>query len=792
MLVGRFYIVCCYLCLWCGGLPQAVFAQDKWTIRGTVLDQDERPISNATITIWPDQTLLTSDEYGKFIYIDLYEGTYRIEVSHVGYEAKSLSVNLEGKDQDVILTLVNSGQNLEGIDITAKKMAVDNLVQAEHAAMPVTVISGREIELMGSRRLDEIMKEQTGIAIVNDISGGARSVGVQLQGFSSNYVMVLLDGQPMVGRNNGNFDLSRISVTNIERIEIIKGASSCLYGSDALGGAINIITKHGASVPQFHGSLLYGTLNTLDGTLEAETPFNNQRGNLVVSTNYYRTDGFNTDRTHLSGGTTVPPYQNFSLQGRSRYRTSVAGTVGLTARYTKRVSDMIQMWDPEWINQDSQTDMDFNLSGNYDHRFESGLRTMTRYYYTRYATELQTKWLKQDALLQAENFGQNIHRLEQQFTYSPFRELQFIGGIGGHLEDMDHDQLDRAKTLATGFAFLQSEWRISEKWNSTAGLRFDISNVYKGHINPSFGLQYNASESLIIKGGMGAGFKTPDYKMRYQVFYNPSANYMVIGSDRVQEVTQTMHEKGELSDRNSYMIGLAAGKLKAEKSLSTNLGMVWNPTSRLRAEVSGFYHKINNQIHAVAVGNGTIVGQVFTYRNLPQAINTGFETSTSYSPFTDFEIAAGYQFLIAKDLAVIDSIRAGKYPYNQMINNPHTGESKPVTEESYWGLEDRSKHMFNVRLLYEYRPWDMTLNLRANIRGRYPFQEINGNQFIDEFDAFVPDHTLLNLTIEKRILSNRLTVRLVADNLMNFTHRYMPGQTGRVILAGIQYRWFRD
>jgi outer membrane receptor for ferrienterochelin and colicins len=93
--------------------------------------------------------------------------------------------------------------------------------------------------------------------------------------------MVLVDGQPMLGRNSGNFDLSRISVTNIERIEIIKGASSCLYGSDALGGAINIITRHGAITPQAQASLLYGSLNTVDATLEAETPFANQRGSAV-------------------------------------------------------------------------------------------------------------------------------------------------------------------------------------------------------------------------------------------------------------------------------------------------------------------------------------------------------------------------------------------------------------------------------------------------------------------------------------------------------------------------------
>ena len=100
--------------------------------------------------------------------------------------------------------------------------------------------------------------------------------------------MVLIDGQPMMGRNSGNFDLSRISVANIERIEIIKGASSCLYGSDAMGGAINIITRHGATQAQAQAAAFYGSQNTVDATVEGEAPFSNNRGSIVLSANYYQ------------------------------------------------------------------------------------------------------------------------------------------------------------------------------------------------------------------------------------------------------------------------------------------------------------------------------------------------------------------------------------------------------------------------------------------------------------------------------------------------------------------------
>ncbi|QBQ40770.1 TonB-dependent receptor [Sphingobacterium psychroaquaticum] len=774
--------------------PFFVFSQHKFQLSGQILDgQSGHGLNQATVILYPDNQIFRSETNGTFLFKNLYEGKYKLEVRRAGYTTQNMDLELAERDTSIVIRLLAEPKNIEAVAVNGKITAVDNLINAENAAMPVKVITRREIELMGSRRLDEVMKEQTGVAVINDIAGGSRAVGVQIQGFSSNYVMVLVDGQPMLGRNNGNFDLSRISVTNIERIEIIKGASSCLYGSDALGGAINIITRHGAITPQAHASLLYGSLNIVDATVEAETPFANKRGAAVFSGNYYRTDGFNTNKDYMTTGTTVHPYDNYSFQGRIRYRTSKEGTLGFTARYAERSSTMQNGWGEGLTLEDKQRDQDLNLSLNYDHQFRSGIRSMSRYYFTRYQTQMQAEWIRQSALIGAERFGQQVHRFEQQFAYAPQSSLRLTGGLGGSIEMMDNKDLGDDRQLRTAFTYLQTEWHPIEKLQTTLGLRYDYTDVYDGRFSPSFGIQYQINTNLVAKAGIGAGFKAPDYKMRYQLFYNPAANYMLVGTDRVRQTMEAMEQNGELSTKNSYMLNLVAGNLGAEKSLSNNIGLVWSSSNkRLRTEISAFYHRINNQINPISVGVGTVVGQIYTYRNLPKAVNKGFEVSAAYRLTTDVELSAGYQFLIAKDLAVIDSIQAGKFPYNQMINNPITGESRPVTTKDYWGIEDRSRHMVNLKALYEYRPWNMNFNLRANIRGKYPFQEINGNQFIDEYDAFVPDHVLLNLTVEKSLLKKRLTLRLIADNILDFTHQYMPGQPGRVILGGLSYRWIKE
>ncbi|MCD8445589.1 TonB-dependent receptor plug domain-containing protein, partial [Tenacibaculum finnmarkense] len=112
--------------------------------------------------------------------------------------------------------------------------------QLSSIPMPVTLISKEQLQKSGAVRLKDILLEQTGITLVSDFGG---SQGVQIQGVAADYTLILIDGVPVVGRASGNIDLSRLSVNNIKQIEIVKGPSSSLYGSEAIGGVINIITE---------------------------------------------------------------------------------------------------------------------------------------------------------------------------------------------------------------------------------------------------------------------------------------------------------------------------------------------------------------------------------------------------------------------------------------------------------------------------------------------------------------------------------------------------------------------
>lgn len=756
---------------------------------GTVSDGNGMVLQGATIILEPDKHVVLTDEQGRFTIDDLYPGTYLLSASYTGYVDYSDTIVIRAEqsvERNITLADAYMIDEVMVSKSVTEQESPGQLLKLNRSAMPVQVISRQMIEQMGSRRLDEVLKEQTGIAIVNNVTGGSRSVGVQLQGFGSEYVMVLIDGQPMVGRNNGNFDLSRISVSNIERIEIIKGASSCLFGSDALGGAINIITRYGAVEPQAQLALRYGSLNMVDATVDAEAPFAHQRGSVQLSANYYRTDGFNTN-PYLSSGQSSPPYQNFDTQGRIRYQLGRQTYIGTSIRYGLRRSDMSKNWDEDWQASDKQDEKDINLSLNLDHTFRSGLRSMSRYYLTHYDVDQSHRWQGNDHNSGELSFRQTVHRFEQQFAKSYRSGLNLTGGFGGSMEHMDDKALGDIPVLTTAFAYLQGDKRFWEKLDVRGGLRYDHTSSYGGKINPSFGLQYYANEKISLKTGIGSGFKAPDYRMRYLAFFNPSASYLVVGNDVLSETLQQMQSVGEISEI-FYIADQLDGNLKPEKSTSFNLGMQYKPMAQITFEGDVFYHYLKNQIDAVPVATGTAISQIYTYRNLPKATNKGVEANMQWQVTDDLALHVGYQYLIAKDLSVADSIRAGHYPYNQNIHNPRTGESYSPTVSDYWGIVNRSRHMLNARIFYHFKPWDVRISLRANYRGKYPFADYNNNQLIDRFDTFVPEHVLVNGFIEKRLLQDRLLLSFTVDNILDFKHQLMPGQPGRMFIGGISYR----
>ncbi|SHG35458.1 TonB-dependent receptor [Pedobacter caeni] len=771
-------------------LTNAVTAKEtKGKLTGVVYDDANKPLSGITVSLEPDMRRAITDKKGAFEFDRLYAGTYTLKISAIGFgtHIQEVEVDAQGKNT-VTIRLTRKNESLKEVSVTGVHGNPDNFIDMTRTAMPSTVITRKEIEQMGSRRLDEVLKEQTGLSIVNDIGSGNRAVGLQMQGFDSGYTMIMIDGQPMVGRNNGNFDLSRITVSNIERIEIIKGASSCLFGSEALAGVVNIVTRKNITEPQGMAAIRYGSFNMLDATLEGETPFAGKKGSVYLSGNYYRTDGFNSN-PYIKEGKTAPPFDSYTFQGRGRYLLGENSTLNFNGRYVNRhsVNEVSYGVKP---TKDVMDEYDLNGSVSLNHNFKNGTRLKTQYYLTRYQTKQDFTDLNTSLITPGSQFKQYLHRAEVQAAQQLFTAVELTAGAGGAYELLDHSSYKGNKSMSNYFAYGQANWKLNQDLNFTAGARYDYHDKYGSKLNPSLGLQYQVLPNLTFRAAVGTGFKTPNFQQLYMVFTNPQTGYTALGAEEFWKELQILKDAGQI--KSVFPIAKQVGTLKPERSVSYSTGFTYQPLTTVKLDVNVFYNDLKNFINSEQVAVKNNDQQVFSYMNIAKAYTAGTEIGLNWSATKSLTVAVGYQLLYAVDKGVIDSIKNGTglfaKVYDTRINQLRNSERK-----DYFGMSNRSRHMLNLKLSYAEEKTGISGSVRVSYRSKYGFMEDNrANNFLDHYDTFVSGYYLFNVALQKTFYRKHLQLQLTGDNLMNYRDQLMPAQQGRAILVGLSWRFFKD
>lgn len=726
-----------------------------------------------------------ADSTGHFV-MRLPAGGFSVTASCIGFTTATSSVYIGRTPPPLLyIEMQASEQGLEVVTVTGTRYTKgDDLIDIKKVASPVAVIDKKQIAAMGSRRLDEVLREQTGMAVVNDLGAGNRSIGLQMQGFGSEHILVLLNGQPMTGRFNGNFDLSRISVSDIERIEIIKGASSSLYGSEALGGVVNIITRQHFTATRGAASLLYGTYNTLDAGVEGETDFCQEKGGAYVAANVYRTDGFNANTTYLKNGQTSPPYHSYNLQGRLKHALGKTSTLHAGLRFGSRHSVMTRSYGAQPF-RDKLQETDLNGSLVLNSQFKNGWKLLLRYYLTHYATDQAVHAVETGHTLQHNGFSQFIHRLEAQTEKKYFNDrLTLTSGGGGDYQQMNNTLAEGRNSMTNYFVYAQANYTPVQQLSLIAGGRYDGNTVYGGRFNPSMGLRYNALPWLVVSASIGQGYKAPTYAQLYQVFTNITQGYTVIGANNFAEKAAAMQQAGLIQQiwPNAGLLG----NLRPEVSTSYNAGIQITAAGCVTLGINGFYNNISDLINTEQVGIMKNGQQLFSYFNIARTYTRGVEASLKYNIVKGLHLTAGYQYMQAKSRDVEDSIKSGTGAYAQVRTESGIRPARPA---DYFGLPNRSRHMANLQLLYEHVPWGLTVSARGSYRGKYGFLDMDNNGYIDTYDVFVKAYALVNIAVQKELLAKKLLLRLSVDNIGNYTDYLMPSQPGRVLIGGVTWRF---
>jgi outer membrane receptor for ferrienterochelin and colicins len=679
------------------------------------------------------------------------------------------------------------------VTATRTEQSLDNLT------VPASVLTQADVESRGRVRLSDLLQEETTFQF--DYSHGT---GVQIQGLDPEYTLVLIDGEPMIGRTAGTLDLDRVSVSNVERVEVVRGPSSSLYGSEALAGVINVITGEPQQARSLTVGAQLGRYTTAD--LNATGSFIEGPVSGSVSANLYRTDGY--DLSEGDVGQTAPARDDATAHADLAVDLGAQTTLDVDTRFNLRLEDYRTANRQGQALAGERDQTDWNVATSLQHEFTQGVRGEAILYgswfnFTRTET-LESSGAEVDRLDSDQFFG----KAETEWHVAlPQNNLVTAGG-GFITESISGLNLLRGGTerRQSGFAFLQNEWAPADVLQLTASARFDAHEDYASEFSPKGGVMVRPVEGLRLRAAVGTGFKAPTFRELYYDFTNSSAGYTVLGTEYARSGIDRLRQNGRVA--RELMDLSTIGELKPENSLSFNVGVETDLVPQVQASVNLFHNDVENLIDSQLILQKTGGGPfpfVFTYFNVGEAFTQGLESELTLRPLRgtdlatqvgDVAITLGYQYLEAKSRDAIDRIESGEvYRVPNDPQSPDFDPNAPTLDESdYIGLFNRSKHAGSLQLRYRQEQLGLTVTLRGTYRGEYGFNDTNQNGVYDAFDDPADAYTVWNATAQKNLF-DRATLTLGVDNLSDASPDYGAGQpvpafAGRQVYAGLSVRLY--
>ncbi len=630
------------------------------------------------------------------------------------------------------------------------------------------VMMAEEIEARGNVRLTDLLAEQAGIAIVHEFGAG-----VQMQGLSSDYVLILVDGEPVIGRSGGTLDLDRLTIRGLDRIEIVRGPSSSLYGSDALAGVINLITRDPSTPFEAAVSAQFETHSTADLSLTGEFSQGPVSGSILLDR--YSSDGYDLFEDRI--GQTAPGFVDYTASGRIRVDASDRTRIRAAGRFGRldqkdEIGLSFGAGSAPTASIGERTE--WNASAGIEQSVTDRIRVDGSAYFSRFIST--TALVEEDS-----RFAQLYGESEIKADFVVGSSHLVTAGVGGARESVEADRVvGGSQTAEAGFAYLQHQWSPSSKVNLVASGRLDHHTDYTDRVSPKFSVLYKTGRRLHLRGSVGSGFKAPTFQQRYLDFRNPIGGYSVFGASGVGSTLEQLEDEGEI---RRYLGTIDVGTaLRPEHSWSFNFGADTYLSDQVEIRVNLFHNRIEDLIETVLIAEQTGGQQIFSYANLDRIRTQGVEINVGLSPVRPLRVDLGYQYLDTADLEVLDALKDGA------VFKRVDGRDVRVTVGEYGGLFQRSRHSASINVRYVVKRLGFTASVRGTYRGRYGLFDRNGNLILDDDSEYVSGYTMWNVTATKDITS-RVKVRAGARNLFNHTDpELIPALSGRLIFAGIELR----
>lgn len=476
---------------------QTVVAQN--TLTGTVETTNNEPLTGANIVIENTTVGSASDAAGNYKLEGLKNGNYIVRASFFGYSTVEKPISLTGGNTTLDFEMDQTAIDLDAVVVTGTR------TEKSLKNTPILTQSIR-IEELQKRDATNIVDALEFVVPGIEFASTATGKSVSLQGISPQYMLFLVDGERLSGETYGDIDYSRINIADIERIEVVKGASSTLYGSNALGGVVNIITKNPTQKFNLAAFSRFSKYNTQNYQLSTGSKLGKVSNQFSVV--YDKTDGYD-------------------LQEGNSYRTQEredAVVVNDHLRYTP-TEQLVLEGNFSFMNKNrDNTSMDLM-----DRRNQSFTYGAKGTYFLNTKDNLTLSWnsdnyeildkLENNELNSVYDNVNNTARVLGNFNLTDWNTLTL--GSEYVSENLTASRNDITDATNTDFVmYAQEDLKFGENVGVIGGVRGHNNSEYGWHVTPQMSAMYKIWH-FAFRGNYSLGYKTPTLKEKYMNFKLP-------------------------------------------------------------------------------------------------------------------------------------------------------------------------------------------------------------------------------------------------------------------------------
>lgn len=498
----------------------------------------------------------------------------------------------------------------------------------------IELVTRKDLETSRARSASEALEMHLGL----NVTASFRGAGLEVQGLSARHVLVLIDGERVTGKVGEELDLSRIPAESIERIEVVKGASSALYGSDAIGGVIHIITRKAKRRPEFTLDLLHGGFGRTELSTHAAGHLSDEVG-LSVALAFRREDPFSLDPS--TPATTSSGHEDLSSTVRLNARLSKSFDLDLRLQHLYRAQTAL---DATALPPDLDGHPRFRLIDRDEHAHVLQVRLAPTLTLDSHRLQLSLSGSFALSVLREDQRNGTTYDRRQvtretlvspslQWNHTAGRHA-LTAGAEVHLEHLDSERLASANPDRTRLAlFLQDEIALlatdeaedgetfTPALTLVPGLRLDHDSQFGLALSPRLAVRFDPVAPLTVRASYGLGFRAPGFRELYLLFSNPSVGYRVEGNP----------------------------ELAPERSRSAELSFESRPLDLLTVSLTLFRHDLTDLITTTQRPSPSGEPDVYTYENVSSATSMGGELRVTIAPDRDLKLELGYALTDSRD-----------------------------------------------------------------------------------------------------------------------------------------------